>query len=124
MAVRLSTLATSFELSLRAENKSPRTIEKYLVTLRQFTESLPLKGDTDVAKVTRDDVRRWLDGMRDRVSPSTVQLRHVALRQFWKWAEREGEANDLMTGMVAPAVPAQPVPVIDDDTITKLLKVC
>lgn len=125
MGARLSTLATSFELSLRAENKAERTVEKYLDTLTLFARSLPDGTDTDVSTITRDDVRRWLEQLRaNGAADATVSLRHRALRQFWKWCVREDEATDIMAGMPAPFVAVKPVPILDEDAIVKLLKAC
>jgi site-specific recombinase XerD len=122
----LSTLHASFGLSLRAENKSPRTVEVYTETLTRFTNWLPRAKRQDVEKVTREDIRRWLLSMEEEgASPATRSLRYRALAQFWKWCLREGELRTSpMEGMTAPEVPPKAVPVLTDADLTKLLKAC
>ncbi len=126
MGIPLSTLRDSFELSLRAENKAPRTVEVYILAVNQLAATLPKGTDSNAEKVSREDIRRWLESMRERgASDATISVRYRALRQFWKWAIREGEIDvDPMLDMTAPKVTVKPVPVVSDEAITALLKAC
>jgi site-specific recombinase XerD len=125
-AIPLSTLRDSFELSLRAENKAPRTVETYTNAVDHFVDFIPERRRGDAEKITREDVRRWVEAMQAKGSaPATVSLRFRALVQFWKWAAREDEVPaSPMVGMTAPMVPTKAVPVISDDDVSALLKVC
>jgi len=124
--IPLSTLRDSFELSLRAENKAPRTVETYTLTLDRFAAWLPKGPSSDAGKVSREDIRRWVESMQaGGASPATVSLRYRALAQFWKWAAREGEVTvNPMADMTAPTVPPKPVPIVSDEDLTALLKAC
>ncbi len=126
MGIPLSTLRDSFELSLRAENKAPRTVETYLTAVDAFVSFLPEAKRSDAEKVTREDVRRWVEAMQTKgSSPATISLRYRALAQFWKWALREDEiTTNPMAGMTAPMVPIKAVPVISDADVSALLKAC
>lgn len=109
-----------------AENKSPRTIETYLTSLDRFSAWLPRGKTTSADAVTTEDVRNWITSMQsDGLSPATVSVRYRALRQFWKWCHLEDEIDaDPMEKMRPPTVPPKPVPVLNDDDVTKLLATC
>ena len=62
--VTLEALRTSFNLSMLAENKSPRTIETYLTSLDRFSVWLPNGGATTATEVTTTDVRNWITSMQ------------------------------------------------------------
>ena len=126
MPIPLNILRDSFELSLRAENKAPRTIETYTVTVDRFAAWLPTGPSSDAGGITREDIRRWVEAMQTKgSSPATVSLRYRALAQFWKWAAREGEVPvNPMADMTAPMVPLKPVPVLSDEDLAALLKAC
>lgn len=126
MNVTLEALRTSFNLSMLAENKSPRTIETYLTSLDRFSAWLPNGGATTATEVTTTDVRNWITSMQsDGLSPATVSVRYRALRQFFKWADLEGEIDpDPMAAMRPPTVPPKPVPVLSDSDVSKLLATC
>jgi integrase len=52
-------------------------------------------------------------------------VRYRSLQQLFKWLTEEGEIpTDPMMRMKPPAVPEVPVPVVSDDDLRKLLKVC
>ena len=112
------------ELSLRAANKAPRTLEVYGDSVRQLIAYLKQAGaPTDVARLTREhvemfEVHLYAAGRQ----PSTVSVRHRALQAFFKWAVVEREiAASPMANMPAPIVPEKPVPVPKDDDLKKLL---
>ncbi len=56
----LSDLQASWVRSLRATNRSQRTIDSYLLALGQLIESV---GDKAVSKVTSDDLRAFLSSV-------------------------------------------------------------
>jgi site-specific recombinase XerD len=119
----LATLAQSFDRSLRAGNRAPKTRSGYAETLTQFatylaSEAMPL----EVAQLRREHVEAFLGDLAARRAPATVSNRHRALRQFFKWAASEGEVeHDPMEKMTAPIVPEHPVPVLREDDLRRLL---
>jgi integrase/recombinase XerC len=87
----LGALASSFRRSLRAQNKSPRTVQGYLEGVEQFGAFL-------VAHV-----EAFVDDQLIRFKPSTAQTRYRSLQQFFKWLAEEGEIRSSpMVNMKPP----------------------
>jgi site-specific recombinase XerD len=127
MSLSVSSVVADFALSLRAANKAPRTIEAYTTSVEHLAAHLAATGHSGaLVEVRPSDIERWTVAQQDAgASAATVSLRWRAVRQFWKWCVREGEiAVDPMEELTAPKVPVQPVPVLDDAAIAKLLKAC
>jgi len=111
-----------FARSLRARNRSPKTIESYLDSAGQLAAFRP---GIDVATLSRRDIEDYLADVLSRLSASTAATRYRALQQLFKWCvEEELIASSPMTGMRPPAIPEKPVPVLSDDAIKGLLKAC
>jgi site-specific recombinase XerD len=120
-------LRRSFDLSLRAEGKRPRTVQSYLEALDQLTAFLDSAGmPTQAARITREHVEAFLVSLRDQGrSPATIANRYRSLQQFWRWCIEEGEITESsMRNMRQPAVPVQPVAVLSDDDVRALLATC
>lgn len=93
-APRVLRAAVSFELSLRAENKSPRTIAGHAEGVRQFAEWLAdVDPEATPGTVSRARVRQFLEHLIATRSASTARNRYSALRQFFRWAVNEGEID-------------------------------
>lgn len=123
----IARLSRSWGLSLRAGNKSPRTIEGYQTTVRLFDEYLAANGmPREVARIRRDHVEHYLVDLLERgAKPSTVATRHKGLRVFFGWLDEEGEiANNPMRNVKPPAIPEEPVPILEPDEIARLVKAC
>lgn len=117
----------SFQRSLRAAGKSPKTIDTYLEAVNQFSAFVEAQGmPTDVAHIHREHVESWIVSLQDAGrAPATVSNRFRALQQFWKYLQEEGEITESpMRNMSRPRVPEQPVPVLTDDEIRALLATC
>lgn len=110
---------------MRAANKSPRTIRSYGDTARQLAEFLVDKGmPVEVEKLTREHVEFYIEDQIERWRPATAAVKYRSLQQFFKWCVEEGEiVASPMAKMRPPHVPEQPVPVVPDDDLRKLLKV-
>ena len=120
-------LGRSWELSLRAGNKSPRTVEGYRDTLRLFDDHLADAGmPRQVASISREHIESYLVALLDRGNKaSTVATRHKGLRVFFGWLAEEGEvADNPMRNIKAPAIPDEPVPILSAEDIKALLKAC
>jgi site-specific recombinase XerD len=117
-------LARSFDRHLRAENKSPRTIETYLDAVLQLAEYLR-DHDTGLTEATRGDIEGFLASILARWKPATASNRYRALRIFYAWLEDEGEIEaNPMTKMKPPAVPEQPVAIVPEDALRLLMAGC
>jgi integrase/recombinase XerD len=78
-------LARSFELHLRAERKSPRTVETYLEAVQLFNAFLTRHdgaGGRMPLEVRREDVEAFLVELHERCTPATVANRYRSLRRF------------------------------------------
>ena len=122
----LDALISSWELSLQAGNKSPKTLRVYGDTARMFaTFARDKLGVTEARKVTRETVETFIADQLARFKPTTASVRFRSLQQFFKWLAEEGEIErSPMATMKPPIVPEVPVPVVADDDLRKLLKVC
>jgi site-specific recombinase XerD len=118
-------LTRSWDRSLRAVGRSPKTRQQYLETVSQFSTYLEGGGmSTQVASITREHVEAWLAELReDGRAPSTISTRYKALRVFFGYLEEEGEvAASPMARMRPPQIPELSVPVLTDDSLKALLK--
>jgi site-specific recombinase XerD len=117
---------TSFDLALRAENKSPGTVELYSLAVRQLTDYLEREGHSlQVADITRDDVNGYQAELHGIRKPSTVDTRYRSLQVFFKFLVREGDITENpMRNMHPPRMPEILVPVLSEDDIKSLLKTC
>ena len=118
----LEWLARDWERSLRARNRSPRTIQSYLESVRQLIEHA---GASDLADLDRAAVEDFLVHLSETRSASTAAVRYRSLQQWFKWcvAEEELDANP-MERLSAPAVPDKPVPLLDEEQLKALFATC
>jgi len=116
----------SFDLALRAENKSPGTVGLYSLAVRQFTGYLETEGHSfQVGDITRDEINGYLSGLHRLWKPSTVHTRYRGLQAFFKFLTQEGEILESpMRNMRPPRLPEILVPVLSEDDIKTLLKTC
>jgi hypothetical protein len=60
-----------------------------------------------------------------RRSPSTAATYHKVLRILYAWLEEEGEIDaSPMARLRPPIIPEQPVPVVPEDALRRLLATC
>jgi site-specific recombinase XerD len=118
----IDALLESWELSLRARNRAPRTIDGYLKDLRQLVDTIDCEDADDL---TTTAIRSYMAGMIERYAPTTAARHYRSIQQFTKWlvAEDELELNP-MAGLDPPKVPEQPVPVLQIADLRRLLKTC
>jgi site-specific recombinase XerD len=114
-------LLRSFARSLRARNRSPRTVQAYLEAAQLLAT---FSGDHDLATLSRADVEDFLSDQLSRHRPTTAAARFRSLQQFYRWMLEEQlvEVSPL-AGLRPPTVPEEPVPVLDEAMITRLLGV-
>jgi len=122
--VALSPLLRSFERHLRAENRSEHTIASYLDSLCQAEAFLAGRGRT-LVDARREDLEAFLGELLQRRAPETVATRYRRLRVLYRWLEEEDEITaDPMAKMKPPIIPEQPVPVVPEDGLRRLLATC
>jgi site-specific recombinase XerD len=120
----LSPLLRSFERHLRAENRSEHTIASYLDSLCQAEAFLAGRGRT-LVDVRREDLEAFLGDLLRRRAAETVATRYRRLRVLYRWLEEEDEiVANPMAKMKPPIIPEQPVPVVPEDGLRRLLATC
>lgn len=119
-------LAASFTRSLRAENKSDRTVETYGDACRGLARFLDERGmPSAVDAITREHVEAFMDYLLGRWKPATASNRYRALQRFFAFAVEEGEIRESpMRNMKPPKVPESPPAVLDDGQLRVLLRAC
>jgi site-specific recombinase XerD len=120
-----SPLVRSFERHLRALNRSERTIETYLISLRQADAFLHAHG-TNLEAATRADLEAFLaDVLARGRAPGTAATYHKVLKLLYAWLVEEGEIpTDPMAKLRPPLVPDKPVPIVPADALKRLFAVC
>jgi site-specific recombinase XerD len=112
-------LLRSFARSLRARNRSPRTVQAYLESAQLLAE---YSGGRDLDSLTRGDIEDFLGDQLSRHRATTAAGRYRNLQQFYRWAvEEELVEVSPMAGLRPPTVPETPVPVLDGAAINRLL---
>jgi site-specific recombinase XerD len=120
----LCPLLRSFELHLRAANRSDNTIESYLESVRQAEAYLTAHGRT-LLDARRADLEAFVADVLARRAPATAASRYKALRILYRWLEEEGEITaSPMAKMKPPIVPEQPIPIVLEDGLRRLLAAC
>jgi site-specific recombinase XerD len=123
----LAAVLPSFERSLRAARRSPRTIDNYLSSAQAFNSWLEERGHPlEIGLIRREFIESWLLALEDRGNtPSTLASRYRCLQQLFRWLEVEEEIDTSpMAKMRPPAVPEPMTEVLTDDQQRGLLKVC
>lgn len=122
----ITNLIDSFELSLRAKRRSPKTVKAYTDTARMLAAFLAERGmPTEAAGVKREHVEAFIVDQLERWTPSTAATRYRCLQQFFGWLVEDGEIQTSpMVNMKPPTVTEPPVPVVPEDDLQRLLKVC
>jgi site-specific recombinase XerD len=119
-----SSLLHSFRRHLEAENRSERTLASYLQSVQQAEAFLAARGKR-LEEATRADLEAFLGDLLRRRAPATAATRYKVLRILYRWLEEEEEIEaNPMARMKPPIIPEQPVPVVPEDGLRRLLAVC
>jgi len=123
---RIEDLAASFRRDLRATGKAERTLEVYGQATRFLSAWLEERGrPATIDQLTRHTIKAWLADLADTHQTSTVLTRFKGLRRFVRWCVAEGELDvDPMAGLEQPLPVDKPVPILTDDELARLFKVC
>jgi site-specific recombinase XerD len=119
-------LAPSFARSLRAENRSPKTVVTYLEAVNGLANYLTAAGmPTEIPNVRREHVEAFLEYLLAKWTPSTASNRYKSLRVFFAWCVDEGEIQQSpMAKMRPPRIGEQRTRVLSPDDLRALLKAC
>jgi integrase/recombinase XerD len=120
----LASLLDSWLLHLRAERKSPKTVKVYGDGVRRFLAWCKASGSQ--ALLDRPTVNAFITDLLDNgAEPATARSRHLSLKRFSAWlAEEEEIPRDELFGSKPPKLDVKVVPVLTEDQLSKLLKVC
>ena len=122
----LTALLASWRLHLEAADLSARTIRAYTDDGAMFARFLADRGmPTAVADIHREHVEAFIAAELGRTAPASAATRYRSLQQFFRWLTDEGEIDSSpMAKMRPPIIPEQPVPVLADDQVRRLLDSC
>lgn len=122
----IAALATGFELSMLAVNRSPETIRSNLKALKLFRDYLIRVGmPTTVDRLGREHVEAFLAYVLEHRKPKTGAVRYGSLRVFFNWCVEEAEipaGRHPMASMKPPQQGEVLIPVVSDDDLGALLK--
>jgi site-specific recombinase XerD len=124
----LRPMTDSFELHLRAERKSEKTIRTYIEAALWLAAEYLLPHDvTDWFDVRARHVQEWTATLLGRCSDSYANNQFRALQQFFKWYATEDPdepRSNPMVNLKPPKLGSKVVPVFTDDELTALLAAC
>jgi site-specific recombinase XerD len=120
----LAALLPSWELSLRAERKSPQTIKSYGDGVRAFLRWCDEHGHSPA--LDRDLMKAFVADLLDSgAEPATARARQLGMRRFSVWLAEEGEIDDdPLLGLKAPKLDAKVTDSLTDDELRRLIKAC
>lgn len=120
----LASLLGSWELSLRAERKSPQTVKAYGDGVRRFLSWAEQNGRSP--DLDRRSVAAFTAGLLDEgAQASTARSRQLAVRRFSAWLAEEGEIErDELIGIKAPKLDQKVIDPLTDLEIKAMLKAC
>jgi len=121
-------MVNSFDLHLRAEKKSPKTIRTYLEAAQWFAaEYLAPLGLSDWSDVTARHVQEWTVTLLGRYSDAYANNQFRALQQFFKWHATEDPDEprpNPVVNLKPPKIGDKLVPVFTEDELAALLATC
>ena len=117
-------LRDSYMISLNANNRALRTKDIYKDAITRLYLSFgndPLRPD----ELTTFHLRSYFARMLQDRKPSTVAIHFRSLRTWFNWLVDEGELDrSPMDRMKEPKGNDEPVPVLQDSDVRKLLATC
>jgi site-specific recombinase XerD len=123
----LSAFVTSWQLSLEAASKSPKTIRSYTDSVKAlYTFLVDQEMPADVDGVGAHELRAFLLSEERRTSPASAAVHYRNLRVFFGWLVKEGERStpNPMDRVEKPKVTKKAKPFFEDDELARLLKTC
>ena len=120
----LALLLPSWELSLRAERKSPETVKTYGDGVRRFLSWCTATGTSPA--LNKGVVNAFTAALLEAgAQAATVRSRQLGVRRFSAWLTDEGEqATDPLLGLKAPKLDAKVTEPLTEPQIRALIKAC
>lgn len=118
--------AVSFRLGLEATNRSPRTVETYMDSIRTLHGFLAAAGPVpELPRVSATHIRAFIVDQLKRNSDATAHLRYRSLVRFFSFLVDEEELQkNPMTRVQPPRVTPKEIPVLSVDQIRRLIATC
>lgn len=124
-SLTLADAAQLWERSLKAADKSPRTITAYRYAIDKLIAHV---GTRSIDAIKRADHEALMSSLQDQgLSAASRVAVYRPLRTFWKWALAHPDvpvAGDPMEGMQLPRVPETIVEFVSDDELRQILATC
>jgi site-specific recombinase XerD len=119
----LAVLLPDWRTHLLSRNVALSTISSYLTVGENLLRHLRQHGMPTTANgVRREHLEAFLAALTERVSPATTAKHYRSLQQLFRWLVEDGEIpSSPMKSMRAPIVPEQPVDILTDDELSRLL---
>jgi site-specific recombinase XerD len=116
----------SYRRHLKAVNRAVSTLEMYEDALLDFVRFVRREGmPEDPSQLTRRNIEAYIVELLARVQPATANGRYRVLHGWFKWLTEEEEIEaSPMAKMSPPAIPEQPVPVLREEDLRRLLATC
>lgn len=120
----LASLLPSWQLAMRAERKSPRTITSYSEGVQGFLRWCADTGTT--AELTKATVVGFTASLLEGgAEPATARSRHMAVKRFTAWLVDEGELDtDPLLGLKPPRLDSKVTEALTDEQVKRLIKAC
>ena len=119
-------LLTSWQVFLRAEGKSPKTIKGYLESVRRLLAFTRTQGMPSLARLTREHVAAWMDGLRAAGNkPATIHTRYRGASAFYKWLimeADEGVKESPFAHIRPPRIPEEVQPHYGLEQLARVLR--
>lgn len=122
----IRTLLPDWRRHLKARNRTESTIASYLRCGEALAGYLEAQGMPQaVGTIKREHLEAFFADLLDRVSAATTAKHYRSLQQLFKWLADDGEIErSPMERMHPPSVPEQPVPILTDAELTRLVDAC
>ncbi len=117
-------LLPSWELALKAERKSPQTVDSYSRGVTLFLRWCAATGTRP--EMTRATVQAFISSLLDAgAEAATARSRHMALRRYGAWLVDEGEIDtNPLLGMKPPKLDTKVTDALTDDQLKRLIGAC
>lgn len=126
LKTELHQLLSTFLLSCKVEDKSPRTLEAYSDRVGAFIRFLTAQNIELISQITSSHVRYFMLSLQERrVAPSTANAYYRAINRFFNWLVDEGIIEKTpMQNIKAPRIPKLIVKPFSQQDIQNILLLC
>lgn len=115
-----------FVRSLEARNLSTKTVETYSESVSQLGTFLAAKGmPLALSGIRREHVESFVADLLTKWKPATAHNRYRGCQAFFNWLLDAGLITESpMAKMKPPRLPDEAPPVLSEDQVRRILKVC